>query len=352
MNDLAEKALHGLDIARREIAARPVASLGFAGFVLAAVVVVTGGRIGAAPAAVPLDHWLGLLPPAGYQRHRDRDGCRDARGHRRAARAVAADDARLAARAASRRHQVWTIAAIWAVPFAVGPPLLSTDIYRYVASGELARRAHSPYHHGPTRSAACAWSTSIDPSWRSARSTDGPLATFVDHLAVSVTGGSVIAAVIVLRVVAVLSVIAIGRLAADLGGTRRTAALCLTVLNPAVLLFVVSAGPVTGVIVALLLGRAARREPAALVAGGDPRVHGRRAQAGRADRRRGESSPCTCSATRRRAKLRVALRDGVVALAALTVIVFSVPFGLGWIANLSSAMHAHTPFAPASWSAT
>ena len=55
------------DAARREIVARPVPALAATGFGFAAVIVVTGGRIGAAPAAVPLNHWLGLLPEAGYR---------------------------------------------------------------------------------------------------------------------------------------------------------------------------------------------------------------------------------------------------------------------------------------------
>ncbi|HZZ95696.1 MAG TPA: hypothetical protein VFE19_01680 [Jatrophihabitantaceae bacterium] len=346
MNDLAEKALHGLDIARREIAARPVTSLGIAGFVVSGAVVFTGGRLGPAPAAVPLDHWLGLLPPAGYQ----------VTGVAMGAVMLAAIGALLAlwllTMHVSRARnflpsQVWTIATMWAVPFAVGPPQLTTDVYRYVAAGELARRAHSPYHHGADSLGNLRLIDVIDPAWRSARSTDGPLTTLIDHLAVSVSGGSVIAAVVVLRIVAVLSVIALGRLAADLAGTRRTAAVCLAVLNPAVLLVVVSAGLVTGLIAALLLAAilAARRRRwlravilACIAAGLKPivlitvaaiiTVHVL-----------GLPAP---------ARLRAALRDGVVALLGLTVCVFSVPFGLGWIANLSSAMHARTAFAPAS----
>src|SRR4051812_2868141 len=66
MNDLAQLALNGADATRRAVAARPVPALSFTGLVLAAVVVVTGGRIGASPSAVPIDRWLGLLPGAEY----------------------------------------------------------------------------------------------------------------------------------------------------------------------------------------------------------------------------------------------------------------------------------------------
>ena len=66
MNDLAERALHGLDVARRFVVARPVPWLAGAGFLAGTLVMVVGARIGAARAALPLDTWLGLLPPAGY----------------------------------------------------------------------------------------------------------------------------------------------------------------------------------------------------------------------------------------------------------------------------------------------
>ena len=62
MNDLAEKALDGLIAARRTVAARPVPALAGSGFVCASAIVVTGARVGAAPAVVPIDRWLGLLP--------------------------------------------------------------------------------------------------------------------------------------------------------------------------------------------------------------------------------------------------------------------------------------------------
>ena len=65
MNDLAEQALHGLDLARKKIVEHPVTSLAVAGFVAAGTAMVAGGRIGAGSATTPLTHWLGLLPDDG-----------------------------------------------------------------------------------------------------------------------------------------------------------------------------------------------------------------------------------------------------------------------------------------------
>lgn len=346
MNDLAEKALHGLDVARREIAARPVLSLATAGFLVAAVVVVTGGRIGAARASLPIGHWFGLLPGAGYRI----TGI--AMGAVLLAAIVALIGLWLLTLRVSRvrrfgDRELWTIAALWATPFVIGPPLLSTDIYGYVARGLLARHGLSPYHHGPIALGDLRIVDAIDPVWRTARSTDGPLASLGEHLAVSVTGGKVIPTVVVLRIVAALSVIVIGRLAADLAGPRRANALCLTILNPAVLILVVSAGSVAGVLGAVLLATllaasqrrwvqavvlacvAAGLKPVALLA--VPAVIVVHAIGNRA-----------------RIAWRIGLRDVAIAAVTLAVIVLAVPFGLGWIANLSAAAHEQVPFAPSS----
>ena len=236
---------------------------------------------------------------------------------------------------------------LWGLPFAIGPPLLSTDVYRAAAAGELERRGHSPYHQSSYALGAQRLVDAIDPSWRGAHSTDGPLSLVLSHLLVSVGAGSALAAVIVMRIVAVASVVALGRVTSDFAAGRRTNALCLTVLNPATLLFVVSAALYTGVVAALLiagfLAAAQRRwlgtvllacvaaglRPAALVA--LPAIvlaHAVGRPAGR--------------------RLRTAGLDIVVTVAALAAMTAVVPAGLGWLTNLSTATRAHTPFAPSS----
>jgi hypothetical protein len=346
MNDLAEKALRGLDAARRGIAAHPVPTLSAAGFAVSAVVVVSGGRIGAAPAAVPLSHWLGLLPAAGHQVTDVVMGVvmLAAIGVLLGLWLLAMHVSRV--RSFSSR-QVSVVAAAWAMPFAVGPPLLTTDVYRAVAAGELSRRGHSPYHAAPYALGSQRLVDAIDPGWRSAHSTDGPLGLLVGHLVVSLSAGSALVAVIVFRVVAVLSVTVLGRVAADVAAGRRSSALCLTVLNPATLLFVVSASSLPGLIAAFLTG-------CTLFAG---------------QRRWARSVVCVCVAAGLKPvalvalpalvlvhvlgrpagqRLRSAVRDLAVAAVVLAAIVFCVPYGLGWIANLGSATRAHVPFAPAS----
>jgi hypothetical protein len=346
MNDLAEKALRGLELTRREIVARPVAALSVAGFVAAAAVVVSGGRIGAAPAVVPPNRWLGLLPPASYR----------TTGVGLGVVMLAAVLGLLALWVVTLHvarvrgfapRQIWPIAGAWAVPFAVGPPLLDTDGYGYVAHGLLARLSLSPYHHGPIDLGRSRLVLAIDPTWRSARSSDGPLAGFAEHLTASVSGGHVVPALLIIRAVGVLSVVSLGRNAARLAGPRASDALGLIVLNPAVLALVVSAGNIAGPVAALLLaavaaarGRRWRRavvwvcvaaglKPVALLA--LPPVIALHLLGARGRKRR-----------------RRAGHDALLVAVLLSALTLLVPYGLGWLANLRIATHDHVPVAPSS----
>jgi alpha-1,6-mannosyltransferase len=346
VNDLAEKALQALAVTRRAVAARPAPALAAAGAGAAAATVVTGGRLGAAPAAVPYNVWFGLLPGASYQITGPGLGF----GMLAAIAALVAMwllALRLAAQSRLAVRAVWGCAAAWAAPFAIGPPLLSTDLFSAVTRGLLARDGLSPYHHPPGDLGPARVVDAIDPTLRTVRSIDGPLANLVSHLAVSIGGGRPLAALIVLRVVAVLSVIVIGRCALVLGAAHRPSALTMAVLNPVVLLFVVSAGQYAGLLAAVLLACfvAARRHRwisaivlAAVAAGIKPiallavvvviatHVHARD----------------------RRLRTRILLRDGTVAVGVLVGCTFAVPYGLGWAWNLSEAIHNTVPFAPAS----
>jgi hypothetical protein len=345
MNDLAELALRGLDTARKRVARYPLTALSAAGFATACTVEYVGGRVGAAPATTPVTGWFGLLP--------DRD-----LGNDRLPGAVLFGGVvlllllwLLALNVLRRpgygdRH-AWRLAGIWGAPFVLGPPLLSADVYAYAASGLLARDGLDPYVHGPAALGSLRIVGAVDPTWRTAPSTSGPLGLLVQQLAVTVSGGSALGAVIALRVLTVAAVIAIGLLAADLAGPRRVMALALTVLNPATLLLIVSGAHLEGLLVALLLG--------ALVASSQRRwllaVVLASAAAG--------VKPVAIIAVlaviiahsvgqRARVAWRIAAHDVVVGAAALTVCAFAVGKGMGWTHNLSSLTREHTPFSPAS----
>jgi hypothetical protein len=345
MNDLAEHTLHGLVVARRCVLAHPLIALSTAGFAASSLTVVAGARIQGSGAAIPLTRWLGLLR-----------GPSPADGGLLGALMLAGiltllvlwiTALRVLHAPATTGRSVWVLAGIWSAPFALGPPLLSTDVYTYVARGLLARAGIDPYEHGATALGSARLVGAIDPSWRSTPSTSGPLAGLLQHVAVTVSGGNALGAVLVLRAVTVLSVIAIGMLAAELAGPRHAvSALAMTVLNPALLLLVVATAHLEGLLGALLLGTlvaAAKRrwllavllacgaagvQPVAIVA--LPAVVLAHGVAGRA-----------------RFAWGILARDVVAAAAALAACTLAVRNGLGWADNLSTVSREHTPFAPA-----
>lgn len=347
MNDLAERALHGLNVARKEVLARPVPWLAGVGCAAAFVMVVAGGRIGAGPAALPINTWLGLLPHAGYRVVDLLPGLVMLGGIAALALCwiavlVLATNRRVGERA------LWLIGAAWALPFVVGPPLLSTDAYISVARGILARQDLSPYHHGPNAiDGQPRLINAIDPTWRGAHATGGPLSLAIEHVFTTATAGSAFGALLLLRALAVACTFAIGRLAMDLAGPRRAPALAITTLNPAVLLFVVSGAHFEGLFGALLLAalvRAGHRHwatavfLACLAAGLKPVALVAVAAIIAAH----------AVGVRRHIAWRIAARDVAIAVPVLAACTLIVPYGLGWAGNLSSLTHEHTPFAPAS----
>lgn len=345
MNDLAERALQALDTVRTHIVARPLPVLAAAGFAAAAGCVYTGGRIRTGTAVIPLTDWLGLQP----QGHPGTNQVAYECGLVAAIVALCACWL-LALRVLRLRglgeRAAWWLAGAWALPLIVGPPILNGDVYRYVGHGLISRSSRSPYLFGPSVLGDSPIVAAIDPQWRSALSTSGPLTTFGQHLAVTISAGNPLIAVLLYRALAIVSLIAIGLLAAELGGPHRARALRLTILNPLLLIYVVSAAHLEGLLAALLLG--------ALVSS--------------RQRRWALAVVLCCAAGALEPVALIALvavvaahcvgpegiswrllgRDSALAIACLAAAVFSVRHGLEWIGNLRTITRGHTPYAPAS----
>src|SRR4051794_31666607 len=252
MNDLAEKALRGLDVARRQVRDRPLLSLSIAGFAVSCLVVAAGGRVGAARSTRPLVDWLGLQDTHGLETADPGPGTLMLVG------LVLLLGLWLIAVEGVRRRspsgaRTWTLAAAWGAPFAFGPPLMDTTAYSYAAFGLMQRQGRNPYAHGPVVLGQHPLVAAIDPGTRGTPSGVGPLGTVLQHLAFSVGGATPLGVVIVLRVIAVLAAIAIGRFAAQLAGRRPAQAIVMTTANPLLLLYVVSAVHLDGVMLAILL---------------------------------------------------------------------------------------------------
>src|SRR5207342_3465591 len=159
-------------------------ALAVAGMLAAAVVVLAGGRVGLATSTTPLTRWFGLLAANHVNPHRSAWP-----GFVLAVGVCALVVVWLwTLRVIARRpgddlggRELWVLAAWWATPFLLGPPILSSDVFSYAAQGLLVAHGHDPYTTGP---AALGWGptlAAVDPSWRSEPSPYGPLATLVEH---------------------------------------------------------------------------------------------------------------------------------------------------------------------------
>ena len=58
---------------------------------------------------------------------------------------------------------VGVVIAFWAIPVSLGPPLLSNDVYSYVALGEMASRGIDPGSNGPAALGRNDWTSAADP---------------------------------------------------------------------------------------------------------------------------------------------------------------------------------------------
>ncbi len=327
-------------------------ALACAGACAGSVAVVAGGRGGAAAATTPPSTWFGLLPSTGNAAARSASG--GLLFFLGVAALVVLWLVALGRDARWTERQLWWVAAAWAAPFVAGPPLISKDVFSYAAQGLMVRSGLDPYSSGvsalatvPTDAAARSLA-SVDPVWRSAPSPYGPVATAIEHTAISVGGGSPLGAVVLLRALAVLCVIAIGLLAMQLAGERRNQALVLTLLNPLVLIHLVSGAHFEAPMGALLLGAlvAAKRDHwtwALLLACAAGSI---KAPAYLAVLGIGAAHTAIQPGSRRR--LVVAARDAGLAAAGLAACTLLVDNGLGWINGLKTPAQGYTPSAPAS----
>lgn len=146
----------------------------------------------------------------------------------------------------ARVPQLWGIGALWCLPFLLGPPLFSHDVYSYLAQGTLVHLGHSPYHDAPITLARLHHQhvlSGVDPFWRKTTAPYGPLFLGVISLMVAVTGSHLVAGAIAIRLLDVLGIVLLGAFVPRLARAARSdprRALWLAMLSPLVLLQLVS----------------------------------------------------------------------------------------------------------------
>lgn len=157
------------------------------------------------------------------------------------------------------RHTVVTL-GWWAAPLVLAPPLHSADVYSYIAQGAMVLEGHDVYAHGPSvlgpDSLGADAAASVGGNWTDTPAPYGPVFLLLAKAVVWATGGTVVPAVLGMRLVAVaalvLTVWAVRGLAVECGADGRRA-LWLAVLNPLLLLHVVGGVHNDGLMIALML---------------------------------------------------------------------------------------------------
>ena len=165
----------------------------------------------------------------------------------------------IGARARSGRLSVrlsWVVLCCWGLPFFLGPPLFSRDLYSYLAQGRLAGSGLNPYVVAPSALGRGPLLSSVASVWRDTASPYGPLFVSVSHLGESVAGSSLVTGILVFRAVELVGVgllmMALPVLARRLGNDPGIA-LWLAVLSPLALFSFVSSGHNDALMMGLLI---------------------------------------------------------------------------------------------------
>ena len=147
-----------------------------------------------------------------------------------------------------RQLRLWPAAVIlvvWSVPLLLGPPLFSKDVYSYVGQGLIAHRGLNPYVVPPAALGNGPLLRSIASVWRHSPAPYGPFFVEIARGVVSIVGGSVVARVMVMRLIEIagmaLIVVFLPKLARRLGADPGLA-LWLGALSPLVLLSFMASG--------------------------------------------------------------------------------------------------------------
>lgn len=142
------------------------------------------------------------------------------------------------------RQQADRTLLLWIAPIVVAPPLLSKDIYSYLAQSAIAYRGMDPYTVSPLRGLGVGnvLTRSVPNLWRDTPAPYGPFFLWIGKGITAVTGDNITAAIFAHRVVALIGlaliVWALPRLARRCG-VSPVAALWLGVMNPLVILHLV-----------------------------------------------------------------------------------------------------------------
>jgi len=160
---------------------------------------------------------------------------------------------------ASVRDTLVTL-AWWTAPLVLAPPLYSADVYSYIAQGAMVLEGHDVYSVGPSvldpDGPGGDAAASVGGHWTDTPAPYGPFFLALARVVAWATGGTIVPAVLGMRVIAlgglVLIVWALRNLARE-HGRSESAALWLGALNPLLLIHVVGGVHNDGLMTGLML---------------------------------------------------------------------------------------------------
>ncbi|GAA3390192.1 polyprenol phosphomannose-dependent alpha 1,6 mannosyltransferase MptB [Cryptosporangium minutisporangium] len=135
---------------------------------------------------------------------------------------------------------VAVIAAWWSAPMLVAPPILSLDVWSYFAQGTMVHHGLDPYSYGPSLLGPGTTLDAVSPVWRDTPAPYGPLMLGTLWLVALVSAGHMSVAALLLRLLVVLSVVAVSVLVVRIAPSEdRALALTLVAANPLVVVHVI-----------------------------------------------------------------------------------------------------------------
>lgn len=148
----------------------------------------------------------------------------------------------------------------WAAPFVVAPPLYSADVYSYIAQGAMVLEGHDVYEVGPSVLDPAGQggdaAASVGGHWTDTPAPYGPFFLVLARGVVEATGGTIVPAVLAMRLIALAALALIAWALPHLArehGRSPAAALWLGALNPLLLMHVAGGLHNDGLMIGLML---------------------------------------------------------------------------------------------------
>ncbi|TQS44140.1 polyprenol phosphomannose-dependent alpha 1,6 mannosyltransferase MptB [Cryptosporangium phraense] len=137
-------------------------------------------------------------------------------------------------------RDVAVVAVCWAAPMLLAPPILSLDVWSYLAQGTMVHTGVNPYVYGPSLLGPGSILDSVSPVWRDTPAPYGPLMLGMLEVVAHFSAAHLSVAALLLRAVVVVAVVAMAVLVVRMSPVdERPVALALVAANPLVVIHLI-----------------------------------------------------------------------------------------------------------------